>query len=144
MGNASNMVARIPNLVDFSTDEVRIMSAKCNSCGTYFFPKENYQHRPGCSREGVEDVLLPNKGKLASYVIQHYAPPPPFKTEKKITPYGICLVEFEDEKIQVAGIVTETDLKSLELGMDMETTTLRLFSNDEKQEVVTWAFQAVK
>ena len=144
MGNASNMVARIPNLVDFSTDEVRIMSAKCNSCGTYFFPKENYQHRPGCSREGVEDVLLPNKGKLASYVIQHYAPPPPFKTEKSITPYGIGLVEFEDEKIQIAGIITNTDIKSLELGMEMETVTLRLFTNDEKQDVVTWAFRAVK
>ena len=144
MGNTSNMVARIPNLVDISTDEVRLMSAKCNSCGTYFFPKEHYQHRPGCSREGVEDVLLPNKGKLASYVIQHYTPPPPFKTEKPIVPYGIGLVEFEKEKIQIAGIITETDLKSLKLGMEMETTTLRLFTNEEKQDVVTWAFRAVK
>lgn len=144
MGNFSNMVARIPNLVDWSTGEVRLMSAKCNSCGTYFFPKGHYQHRPGCSREGVEDTLLPKKGKLASYIIQHYMPPPPFKVEKPITPYGIGLVEFEEEKIQVAGIITETDLESLELGMEMETTTLRLFSNEEKQDVVTWAFQAVK
>ena len=144
MGNMSNMVARIPNLVDWSTGEVRIMSAKCNSCGTYFFPKQHYQHRPGCSREGVEDVLLPKKGKLASYVIQHYTPPPPFKTEKPIVPYGIGLVEFEKEKIQIAGIITETDLKSLKLGMEMETTTLRLFTNEEKQDVVTWAFRAVK
>ena len=75
MENMANKVARIPNLVDWSTGEVRLMSAKCNSCGTYFFPKEHYQHRPGCSREGVEDVLLPNKGKLASYTIQHYPCP---------------------------------------------------------------------
>lgn len=144
MKNMSNMVARIPNLVDWSTGEVRLMSAKCNSCGTYFFPKQHYQHRPGCSREGIEEVLLSNKGKLASYVIQHYMPPPPFKTEKNITPYGIGLVEFVDEKIQVAGIITETDLKSLEIGMEMETTLLRLFSNEEKQDVVTWAFKSVK
>jgi uncharacterized OB-fold protein len=144
MENMSNMVARIPGLMDWSTGEVRLMSAKCNSCGTYFFPKEHYQHRPGCSREGIENILLPNKGKLASYVIQHYTPPPPFKTEKPLVPYGIGLVEFENEKIQVAGIITETDLKSLELGMEMETVTLRLFVNDEKQEVVTWAFRAVK
>ena len=144
MGNTTNMVARIPNLVDWSTGEVRLMSAKCNSCGTYFFPKEHYQHRPGCSREGVEDALLPNKGKLASYTVQYYPCPPPFKTEKNITPYGIGLVEFEDEKIQVAGIITDTDLKSLKLGMKMETTTLTMFTNEEKQEVVTWAFRAVK
>jgi len=144
MENMANKVARIPNLVDWSTGEVRLMSAKCNSCGTCFFPKEHYQHRPGCSREGVEDILLPNKGKLASYTIQHYACPPPFKTEKKITPYGIALVEFEDEKIQVAGIIADTDLKSLKLGMEMETTTLTMFTNDEKQQVVTWAFRAVQ
>jgi uncharacterized OB-fold protein len=144
MGNFSNMVARIPGLMDWSTDEVRLMSAKCNSCNTYFFPKKRYQHRPGCSREGVEDVLLPNKGKLASYVIMHYTPPAPFKFEKNPVPYGIGLVEFEDERIQVAGIITDTDLKSLEMGMKMETVALRMFSNDEKQDVVTWAFRAVE
>jgi len=69
---------------------------------------------------------------------------PPFKTENKITPYGIGLVGVEAEKIQVAGIITETDLKSLKLGMEMETTTLTMFTNDEKQDVVTWAFRAVK
>ena len=144
MENMANKVARIPNLVDWSTGEVRIMSAKCNSCGTYFFPKEHYQHRPGCSREDVEDVLLPNKGKLATYTIQHYPCPAPFKTEKKITPYGIGLIEFEDEKIQVAGIITDTDLESLKLGMEMETTTLSMFNNEEKQDVVTWAFKSVQ
>jgi len=81
---------------------------------------------------------------LASYTVQHYPCPEPFKTDKKITPYGLGLVEFEDEKIQVAGIITETDLKSLKIGMEMETTTLTMFTNEEKQEVVTWAFRAVK
>jgi uncharacterized OB-fold protein len=92
----------------------------------------------------VEDVLLPRKGKLASYTIQHYPCPPPFKTDKKITPYGIGLVEFEEEKIQVAGIITDTDLEALELGMEMETTTLEMYTNEEKQQVVTWAFRAAK
>ncbi len=144
MEKMANKVARIPNLVDWSTGEVRLMSAKCNSCGTYFFPKEHYQHRPGCRREGVEDVLLPKKGKLASYTIQYYPCPAPFKTEQKITPYGIGLVEFPDEKIQVTGIITNTDLKTLTLGIEMETTILEMYTNEEKQQVVTWAFQATK
>lgn len=120
------------------------MSAKCNSCGTYFFPKEHYQHRPGCLRSGVENVLIAKKGKLASYTIQYYPCPAPFKTEKKITPYGIGLVEFEDEKIQITGIITETDLKSLKIGMEMETTLLDMYTNEEKQQVVTWAFKATE
>jgi len=144
MENMANKVARIPNLVDWSTGEIRLMSAKCNSCGTYFFPREHYQHRPDCSCEGVEEVLLPSRGKLASWTVQHYPCPSPFKTDKKITPYGIALVDFVDEKIQVTGIITDTDLSSLELGMEMETTTLDLFTNEEKQTVVTWAFKAVQ
>ena len=92
----------------------------------------------------MENVLLPKKGKLASYTIQYYPCPAPFKTEQKITPYGIGLVEFENEKIQVAGIITDTDLKSLQLGMEMETTTLDMYVNEEKQQVVTWAVRAVK
>lgn len=144
MENMTNKVARIPNLIDWSTGEVRLMSARCNSCGTYFFPRDHYQHRPGCARKDVEDVLLPKKGTLASYTIQYYPCPPPFKTERKITPYGIGLVEFENEKIQIAGIIMETDLQSLKLGMEMETTTFTMFVNDEKQQVVSWAFRAVK
>lgn len=141
MENLQNIVARIPGLLDWSTGEFRLQSKKCNTCGTYFFPKEHYQHRPGCSREGVEDVLLANKGKLASYTIQYYPCPPPFKTEKKITPYGIGLVEFP-EGIQVAGLIMETDLKSLEIGLEMETFAYKLFENEERQAVVTWAFKA--
>ncbi|OEU49540.1 MAG: hypothetical protein BA862_08095 [Desulfobulbaceae bacterium S3730MH12] len=92
----------------------------------------------------MEDVLLAQKGKLASYTIQYYPCPAPFKTEKKITPYGIGLVEFEDEKIQITGIITDTDLKSLKIGMEMETTILDMYTNEEKQQVVTWAFKAIK
>ncbi len=88
-------------------------------------------------------MLLPQKGKLASYTVQYYPCPAPFKTEQKITPYGIGLVEFENEKIQVTGIITNTDLKSLKIGMEMETTILEMYTNEEKQQVVTWAFQAV-
>jgi uncharacterized protein len=144
MENMANKVARIPNLVDWSTGEVRLMSAKCNSCGHLFLSQRALSAPPRLLPAGVEDVLLPSRGKLASYTIQYYPCPAPFKTEQKITPYGIGLVEFANEKIQVAGIITGTDLKSLELGMEMETTILEMFTNEEKQQVVTWAFRAVK
>ena len=42
----------------------------------------------------------------------------------------------------MTGIITDTDLDSLELGMEMETTTLTMYTNEEKQQVVTWAFKA--
>jgi uncharacterized OB-fold protein len=129
-----------PDLFEPAADGVRLRSAKCNSCGTYFFPASHAQHRPGCSRENVEDVLLSNRGKLATYTIQHYMCPPPFKTSGDITPYGLGLVEFP-EGISVAGIIVDSDLDALRIGLDVETTDFVLYQDAEGNDVVTWAFR---
>jgi len=136
-------VPELPDLFDWTQDGVRLQSAKCNSCGTYFFPASHHQHRPGCSREGVENVFLSKRGKLATYTVQYYMCPPPFKTSGDITPYGIGMVEFP-EGISVAGIIAETDLNALKTGLDMETTTYTLYKDEQGNDVVTWAFKVVK
>jgi uncharacterized OB-fold protein len=133
----------LPDLFDWTQDGVRLQSAKCNSCGTYFFPASHHQHRPGCSREGVENVFLSKRGKLATYTVQYYMCPPPFKTTGDITPYGIGMVEFP-EGISVTGIITETDLNTLKIGLNMETTTYTLYKDEAGNDVVTWAFKVVK
>jgi uncharacterized OB-fold protein len=133
----------LPDLFDWTKDGVRLQSAKCNSCGTYFFPASHHQHRPGCSREGVENVFLSKRGKLATYTVQYYMCPPPFKTTGDITPYGIGMVEFP-EGISVTGIITETDLNTLKIGLNMETTTYTLYKDEAGNDVVTWAFKVVK
>jgi uncharacterized protein len=146
MGNTESQAGQVqalPDLFSWADDGVHIQSAKCHSCGTYFFPKSHAQHRPGCSREKVEDVLLSTRGKLASYTIQYYMCPPPFKTEGDITPYGLALVEFP-EGIQVAGLIVDSDLEKLKIGLDVETTTYRLYRNDQGEEVMTWAFRVIQ
>lgn len=135
-------VQELPDLFAWTDDGVQLLSAKCDSCGTYFFPASHQQHRPGCAREGVQDVLLSKGGKLSTYTVQHYMCPPPFKTDEDITPYGIAMVEFP-EGIVVAGIVVDTDPDTLRIGMEMETTSFALYRNDEGQNVCTWAFRAV-
>lgn len=67
-------VKKVPassDLFTWAEDGVHLLSARCHSCGTYFFPMYHEQHRPGCSREEIEEVLLHNKEKLASYTIQN-------------------------------------------------------------------------
>ena len=143
MTAAKGKVPELPDLFDWTQDGVRLQSAKCNSCGTYFFPASHHQHRPGCSREGVENVFLSKKGKLATYTVQYYMCPPPFKTAGDITPYGVGMVEFP-EGISVAGIIAESDLNALKIGLDMETTTYTLYKDEQGNDVVTWAFKVVK
>jgi len=137
------LVPALPDLFTWTESGVRLMSARCDSCGTYFFPKYHEQHRPGCPRQRVESILLSKEGTLVSYTIQYYMPPPPFRTDRDITPYAIGLVEFP-EGIQVAGIVVDCQLDELEIGMVMETTTFTLYRNDKGYDVVTWAFRPAK
>ena len=123
MGNVATVKGKVPALPDlfaWAEDGLRLQSAKCSSCDTYFFPAAHAQHRPGCSREGVEKTLLSNKGTLATYTIQHFMCPPPFKTLGDITPYGLAMVEFP-EGISVAGLIVESDLEALKIGLEMET-----------------------
>ena len=140
MAGETARIPAVPDLFDAAEDGIRLRSAKCNSCGTYFFPPSHAQHRPGCSRENVEEVLLSNGGKLTTYTIQHYMCPPPFKTSGDITPYGLGLVEFP-EGISVAGIIVDSDLDALRIGLNAETTDFVLYQDDEGNDVVTWAFR---
>ncbi len=146
MGNvatAKRKVPALPDLFEWAEDGLRMQSAKCSSCNTYFFPAAHTQHRPGCSREGVEKVLLSNKGTLATYTIQHFMCPPPFKTLGDITPYGLAMVEFP-EGISVAGLIVESDLEALEIGLEMETVSYTVSHDEEGNDVITWAFRVVK
>ncbi len=146
MGNVATAEGKVPALPDlfaWAEDGLRLQSAKCSSCDTYFFPAAHAQHRPGCSREGVEKVLLSNKGTLATYTIQHFMCPPPFKTLGDITPYGLAMVEFP-EGISVAGLIIESDLDALKIGVEMETVSFTVDHDEEGNDVVTWAFRIVK
>jgi uncharacterized OB-fold protein len=133
----------LPDLYTWKDGKVYLESARCRSCGTYFFPRYHQQHRPGCTREGIENVLLSREGKLASYTIEYYMPPPPFKTTKDITPFIIGLVEFP-EGIQVAGIVIDLPLDKVKIGLKMETTSLVLHQNEKGEDIATWAFQPIE
>jgi len=142
-GKEGKKVPALPDLFTWSEDGVHLMSARCGSCGAFFFPMYHEQHKPGCSRQGIEKVLLSKEGKLASYTIQYYMPPPPFKTDREITPYIVGLVEFP-EGIQIAGIVVECKSDQLKIGMVMKTTTFKLYHDQGGEEIVTWAFQPAK
>lgn len=142
--NKDKMEGKIPELPDlfvWTNEGVRLRSAQCKDCRTYFFPEYHEQHRPGCPRENIEKVLLRGSGKLVSYTVMYYMCPPPFKTANDITPYAIGMVEFP-EGISVVGLIMESDLQSLKVGLEMETITYNLYKDEEGNDIVTWAFRA--
>ena len=57
-------------------------------------------------------------------------------------PFGIGLVELQDV-IRVEGRLTENDPAKLEFGMDVELTMVPLTTDDDGNEILTFAFTPV-
>ena len=134
-------VAVIEGLFTLDLEEPRLIGSKCTSCGTHFFPEAISCSNPECKDKKVERAFLSRRGKLYSYTIQHYPPPPPFQAPEPFVPYGIGLVELP-EKIRVLGILAQVDPEKLKIGMELEVILDKVY-DEEGKEVVTWKFRPV-
>lgn len=131
----------IEGLFTLDPEEPKLIGSKCTSCGTYFFPETVSCSNPECKEKKVERAFLSRRGKLWSYTIQCYPPPPPFKAPEPFVPFGIGLIELP-ERIRVLGMLTESDPDKLKIGMEVELVLGKLYEENGK-EVVTWKFRPV-
>lgn len=123
--------------------DATLLTSTCRECGSTFFPRRLFCRNPECGRATVRDTVLSRRGALHSVTVQHYMPPPPFRLDPALLPFGIALVAFP-EGIRVMGIVHESvDPKALRIGMEMEVTTGLLYRDDDGAERVTWKFRPV-
>lgn len=129
----------------WDTDEsgaTHLIGAKCPECGTYVFPpRENNCPNPACASDVLEAVKLSRRGKVWSYTENRYPPPAPYPAPKPFEPFAIAAVELADEGLIVLAKVVEGTLAAdLKVGMDMELTTMKLYTDDEgvEREVYAW------
>jgi uncharacterized OB-fold protein len=91
----------------------------------------------------MAEHLLPRLGRLWAWTTQEFPPPsPPYTgpTGEAFVPYGVGYVELDDE-VRVETRLTETE--GLRIGMDMELVVVPFRTNDDGDEVVTFAFRPV-
>lgn len=129
----------------FATDDAGIphlIGSKCPQCGTYVFPpRENNCPNPACDSDALESVALSRRGKLWSYTENRYAPPPPYPSPDPFEPFAVAAVELADEGLIVLGKVVEGTLAAdLNVGMDMELTTMPLFTDDAGVQRIVYAW----
>ena len=129
----------VDGIFTFPPDGPNLIGTKCVSCGTYYIPRSLSCRNPNCEEKKVEDAILSRRGKLYSYTIQYYPPPPPFKMEP-FEPYGIGLIEFP-EGIRVMGMLTGCKLEDIKIGMDVEMVIEKLYQNEQGDDVVTFKFK---
>jgi len=126
-------------LFRWSTDGIDLVGSRCTSCETLYFPKSLSCRNPACDAKHVEDTLFGRAGRLHSYTIQHYQPPPLFRMES-FAPYAIGLVEVE-EGLRIMGIVTGCPLDELTIDMPVELDVMPLYYNEAGHDVVTYAYR---
>lgn len=90
----------------------------------------------------LEDIQISRKGKLWSYTVNYYLPPPPYIPPDPFVSYGLAVVELEAEKMMIMGqVASSCDLETLQIGMDMELIVEKLFCDDKGAEHVIWKWR---
>jgi len=90
----------------------------------------------------IAEVQLSRKGKLYTFAINYFKPPPPYVSPDPFVPFATAIVELAKEKMKVQGMVTSgCDLDKLKIGMEMETILETLYSDPQGNEVMVWKFK---
>ncbi len=118
----------------------RLLGSKCASCDTPYFPKAAICHNPNCNDSKLEDAEFGPDGKLWSFTVQVYPPPPPAKYDEPFEPYALGLVDMP-EGLRVLAKVSTDDLASVKVGADVELVIEKLYTNAEGNEVTTFKFR---
>ena len=135
--------ALAPDISTWPDDNPQLIASTCGDCGATAFPVQ--PHCPKCSLGEMSQVPLPRRGTLVAWTTQGFPPGPPYRgpTGKDFVPFGVGLVEFGDV-IRVEGRLTENDPAKLEFGMPVELTMIPLTTDDDGDEIVTFAFKPVQ
>lgn len=118
----------------------RLLGSKCPACGTPYFPKSPVCHNPDCREKGLEDATFGPQGKLWSYSIQYYPPPPPAKFDEPFAPYALGLVDLP-EGLRVLARISTADPEGLQVGIDVELVLEKLYRDGSGNDVITWKFR---
>lgn len=141
--NASKQVPAVKGWFTWPPSaEPHLIGSRCKSCGDYFFPGVEACGNPRCMSKDIEEVLLSRKGKLYTYSINYFKPPPPYVSPDPFVPYATAVMCLEKEKMMVqAQIVSGYDFKKLKIGMEMEVALEKLYKDSQGNDVIVWKFR---
>ncbi len=113
-----------------------LKGTRCRDCGAVYFPRAVSCRNPACDSKAVEPARIGGRGRLYSFTIQRYRPPPLFELESW-APYALGLVDVEDG-LRLMGVI-DAPLDAICIGMPLTLSTTPLGEADGRP-VVTHAF----
>jgi uncharacterized OB-fold protein len=141
-----HVMAQVPiaeGIFTFPSDDPQLIGSRCTACGIVTFPAQD--SCPRCASTAMAEQLLARRGRLWAWTTQDFPPPsPPYAgpTGKDFVPFGVGYVELPGE-VKVEARLTVADPAVLAQGMDMELVLVPFDTNNDGDEVVTFAFRPV-
>ena len=134
--------ALAPEISTWPDENAQLIGSRCGDCGATTFPVQ--QRCPRCSLGNMSEVLLPRRGSLVAWTTQGFPPGAPYAgpTGKEFVPFGVGLVQL-GEVIRVEGRLTENDPAKLQFGQEVELTFIPLTTDEDGEEILTFAFEPV-
>jgi uncharacterized OB-fold protein len=138
-------MARVPvaeGVFTWPADDPQLIGSRCTACGIVTFPTQD--SCPRCASTEMAEHLLARRGSLWAWTTQEFPPPsPPYtgSTGAAFVPFGVGYVDLGDVKVEAH--LTEADPEVLEHGMEMELALVPFRTDDDGNEVVTFAFRPV-
>ncbi len=139
-------MTRVPvaeGIFTWPADEPQLIGSRCADCGIITFPTQD--SCPRCASTDMDSHLLARRGWLWAWTTQEFPPPsPPYTgpSADAFVPFGVGYVEL-DGHVKVETRITEADPEALDIGMEMELVLLPFRTDDDGNEVVTFAFRPV-
>jgi uncharacterized OB-fold protein len=121
-------------------DDPQLIGSRCDDCAIVTFPAQD--SCPRCASTSMQQHLLARSGQLWAWTTQSFPPPsPPYMgaTGKDFVPFGVGYVDLGDVKVEAR--LTSADPGVLRAGIDMELVVVPFGTDDEGNEVVTFAFR---
>jgi uncharacterized OB-fold protein len=135
-------MTQVPVAADLFTwpaAEPQLIGSRCTACGIVTFPAQD--SCPRCASTEMAQHLLARRGTLWAWTTQDFPPPsPPYggATGKAFVSFGIGYVDLGDVKVETR--LTEANPDALQIGMEMELVVVPFRTDDDGNEVMTFAF----
>jgi len=122
-------------LFDWPSENPSLVGARCKKCKEVFFPKRFIC--PICFQEDtLEEIHLSRKGKLYTFCILERGP------MGFDPPYAVGYIDLP-EGVRIYSILTEADMKKLEIGMEMELVIESIRKTSDGEEIIGYKFKPV-
>ncbi|MBV6424021.1 MAG: hypothetical protein NAOJABEB_01831 [Steroidobacteraceae bacterium] len=116
----------------------RVLGSRCTACGTPYFPKAASCHNPKCPGSKMEPCEFGGRGKVWSYSVADFPPPPPHKHDKPFKPYAIAVVDLDSGLRLVGQMVDPPSAMSVGAAVELVVDTLY---HEEGKAFTTWKFK---